>query len=156
MGDMTSSPIAGTDVTTAERLRFAATRLARILRQQSETGLTPTQLAALATVERIGPLPVGALAEAEQITAPTATKTIDKLHGAGYVDRVTDLSDRRVALVSITADGRALLADTRQRKTAWLATRLAELDEDETERLTAALDVLEHLTAPPPNPEQPT
>ena len=36
----------------AERLRFAVTRLARRMRQHTGTGLSPTQAAALATVER--------------------------------------------------------------------------------------------------------
>lgn len=152
MVDVTSSPATDTALT-AERLRFAATRLARRLRQHSGSGLTPTQLAALATIERRGPIPVGALADAEQISAPTATKAVDKLHAAGLVDRVTDPTDRRVSLVSVTSAGLDLLTETRQRKTAWLATRLAELSEDEIDRLTAALDVLEHLTTPNPTPD---
>jgi len=34
----------------------------------------------------------------------------------------------------------------RQRKTAWLAARLAGLDDEERRRLAAALDVLDALT----------
>lgn len=58
-----------------------------------------------------------------------------------------------MSLVSVTSAGLDLLTETRQRKTAWLATRLAELSEDEIDRLTAALDVLEHLTTPNPPPD---
>ena len=136
-------------VDTAARLRFAATRLARLLRQQSDSGLTPTQLAALATVARCGPLPIGTLAEEEQVAAPTATKIVDKLHAAGYLDRHPDPSDRRVTRVAVTDSGAALLADLRARRTAWLATRLADLPAEEVARLTDALEVLEHLTSPP-------
>ena len=133
----------------AERLRFAVTRLARRMRQHTGTGLSPTQAAALATVERKGPMPVGEVAEVEHISAPTATKTVDKLHDAGLVERRTDPNDRRVSLVSITAAGRELLTDVRQRKAAWLAEQLEGLEDDEVGRLTAALDVIEHLTRPP-------
>jgi DNA-binding MarR family transcriptional regulator len=152
---MTSAAEADTELT-AERLRFAVTRLARRLRQHAGTGLTPTQLATLATVERTGPVPIGAVAEAEQISAPTATKTVDKLHAAGLVDRITDPNDRRVSLVSVTDDGRDLLVDTRRRKAAWLAARIHALEPGEIATLAAALDVLEHLTTPnPPEPPEP-
>ncbi|QXC61496.1 MarR family transcriptional regulator [Aquihabitans sp. G128] len=137
---------------TAVRLRLSATRLARILRQQADIGLTPTQIAALATLHRCGPIPVGTLADEEQVSAPTATKTVERLHAAGLVSRVGDPTDRRVTLVSITAEGDALLADIRARKTAWLSTRLGELPAEELARLTDALDVLEHLTTPQKDP----
>lgn len=131
----------------AARLRLSATRLARILRRQSDAGLTPTQISALATLHRCGPIPVGTLADEEQVAAPTATKIVDKLHAAGLVGRVGDPTDRRITLVSLTADGRTLLADIRARKTAWLSIRLAQLPASELALLTDALEVLEHLTA---------
>lgn len=134
---------------TAARLRLSATRLARILRQQSDAGFSPTQLAALATIDRSGPLPIGALADIEQISAPTATKAVDKLHAAGCVERHPDPDDRRVTRVSLSPAGRKVLAQIRARKTAWLTTRLAELPASELALLTDALDVLDHLTSAP-------
>ncbi|HEX2577372.1 MAG TPA: MarR family transcriptional regulator [Aquihabitans sp.] len=136
----------------ADRLRLSATRLARILRQQADADLSPTMLSALATLARCGPVSVRTLADEEQVAAPTATKIVDRLHAAGLVTRVGDATDRRVTLVSLTADGEALLTDLRARKTAWLATRLAELPPEELGRLADALDVLEHLTSPPKDP----
>jgi len=132
----------------AASLRFSVTRLARLLRQQSDAGLTPTQLAALATADRCGPIPVGSLADEEQIGAPTATKIVEKLHAAGYVDRTPSPDDRRVTLVSTTPAGQALLADIRARKTAWLTTRVAELDDRERAALADAVAVFDHLTSP--------
>ena len=127
---------------------MAVTRLARILRRETHTGLTPTQVAALATLQRQGPVPVGMLADAEQISAPTATKVIDKLARAGLVERRTDPGDRRVSLVAVTASGHDLLATTRQHKTAWLSMRIAALDPADRARLLYAIEVLEHLVAP--------
>ncbi|MCU1356607.1 MAG: transcriptional regulator, MarR family [Acidimicrobiales bacterium] len=136
----------------ASHLRFSVTRLARLLRQQSDVGLSPTQLAALATIDRIGPMPIGTLAEVEQVAAPTATKAVEKLHAAGYVDRIADGDDRRVKRVAISPDGARLLATVRARKTAWLTTRLADLRADELATLADAVAILERLVAPPAAP----
>lgn len=144
-----STPTTTDAAETAARLRLSVTRLARLLRQQSDSRLTPTQISALATLQRCGPIPVGALADAEQIAAPTATKVVEKLHAAGLVQRQGDPGDRRVTLVSVTSDGDHLLDDVRARKTAWLATRLAELPPEDAGRLAVAVDVLERLTTPP-------
>lgn len=148
-----SSATATDDV--AGRLRFAVTRLARLLRQQSDVGLTLTQLTTLATIDRRGPLPIGALAEEEQVGAPTATKIVDKLHAAGYVERRNDDVDRRVRRVAISPRGEQLLRQIRARRTAWLSTRLADLSDTELHVLTEALAVLERLAAPPSIAERP-
>lgn len=138
----------------ADGLRLSVTRLARQMRQQSDTGMTPTQLAALATIERSGPMPIGALAEVEQIGAPTATKIVDKLEAAGHVARVPDPDDRRVTRVQITDDGHRFLRELRARKTAWLSTRLGALGPDDLAALEAAAAVLERLAAPPTPPPE--
>jgi DNA-binding MarR family transcriptional regulator len=134
----------------AARLRVSATRLARQLRQESDAGLSPSQLSALVSVDRFGPLTLGALAEHERVAPPSVTKVITKLEAAGYVQRRLDQSDRRVAWVSVTTAGGAHLARIRQRKNLWLAARLARLDDDQQRRLADALDVLDALTADTP------
>ena len=148
MTTMPTTEQTATESSTADRLRFSVTRLARLLRQQSDAALTPTQLAALATLHRCGPIPVGTLADLEQVAAPTATKVVEKLHGAGLVERLADPTDRRVSLVALTSAGEALLAEIRARKTAWLNTQLDDLSPGELSRLIDALEVLERLTAP--------
>jgi DNA-binding MarR family transcriptional regulator len=143
------SPPPTTDETAelAGRLRLAVTRLARQLRQTSDSDLSPTQASVLATVGGSGPLTLGELAELERVASPTITKVIGLLHEKGLVDKITDPSDRRFVRVRLTDDGDALLERTRARKTAWLARQLRGLSQDEVERLVAATDVLEHLTA---------
>ena len=130
----------------AARLRLSSTRLARQLRQQSDAGLSPSQLSALATIGLRGPLTLGALADHERVAPPTVTKAVAKLEAGGLVQRRLDPTDRRVARVSTTAKGDAALARLRQRKNVWLAARLAELDAGQRARLGAALDVLDALT----------
>ena len=94
------------------RLRMVVTRLARRLRQQGEAAASPTQLAALATIERDGPLTLGALAAIERVRPPTITAAVGRLEEQGLVHRRTDARDRRVARVEITAHGGRLLAQT--------------------------------------------
>lgn len=133
-------------VAMAAQLRLSATRLARLLRQQSDTGLSPSQLSALSAIHILGPVTLGALAEYERVAPPTITKAVTKLEADGLVERTTDPEDRRVARVATTKAGEAVLARIRQRKNVWLATRLAGLDPDDRARLGAALDVLDALT----------
>jgi len=134
----------------AARLRLSATRLARRLRQESDASLTPSQLSALACIERHGPLTLGSLAELERVAPPSITKVVTKLAAAGLVTRRHDEHDRRVVWMSVSTAGSNRLAKIRQRKNAWLASRLANLSDDQCRRLADALDVLDTLTADSP------
>src|SRR5438105_3631645 len=89
----------------ASRLRLSATRLARTLRREAGTGLSPSQLSVLATVDAHGPITLGTLASHERVAPPSITKVVTKLEAAGLVSRTPDPSDRRVARVNLTADG---------------------------------------------------
>jgi DNA-binding MarR family transcriptional regulator len=133
------------DIELAARLRLAITRTARRLRQESGTDLGPSQVAALATIERQGPLAPSELAERERIKRPTATRILARLAEAGLVVRIPDPSDGRSAIVSISPDGRALLRRLRQRKTAYLAKRLRELPDRDVQALARAAEVLEGI-----------
>src|SRR5215510_5794537 len=129
----------------AAQLRISATRLARLLRRQGDTGLSPSQLSALTSVENHGPMTLGALADHERVAPPTVTRVVGKLEELGLLVRRADPSDRRVARVSITDAGAALLGEVRQRKDVWLAARLAQLDETRRAQLADALEALDAL-----------
>lgn len=131
----------------AARLRLSATRLARRLRQEADTGFTPSQLSALATIHNHGPLTLGALADHERVAPPSITKVVAKLEAEGLVARAPDATDGRVSHVSATAAGRALIEDSRRRKTTWLTGRIRELDPADRARLADALDALDRLVS---------
>jgi len=133
----------------AGRLRLSATRLARQLRQEASTGLSPSQLSALAQIHGHGPLTLGALAEHERVAPPSITRVVSKLEGDGLVTRQPSPDDRRVVNVAVTPAGENLLDQTRRRKDAWLAARLSELGAHDRARLEGALDVLDALTTEP-------
>ena len=135
---------------TAARLRLSATRLARRLRREADTGFTPSQLSALTTIDHHGPLTLGELAERERVAPPSISKAIAKLEAEGLIKRTSDPDDRRVSRVATTAAGDALIAESRRRKTTWLATRIRDLDTEQQARLAAALDVLDELAGQEP------
>jgi DNA-binding MarR family transcriptional regulator len=129
----------------AARLRLAITRTARRLRQEAGSDLGPSQAAALAMIERHGPLAPSELAKRERIKRPTATRILGHLEGAGLVERVRDPEDGRSSILSITREGRALLRALRARKTAYLAQRLSDLDPGDVAALERAAEVLERM-----------
>jgi len=138
-------PRTATATATAARLRLVVTRLARRLRQHADATVSPTQLAALATIDRQGSLTLGELAGLEQVQPPTITAAVGRMEERGLVVRVRDLTDRRVARVEITAEGRRLLERSRSRKTAYLERRLEALTPDERATLDAAAAILERV-----------
>jgi DNA-binding MarR family transcriptional regulator len=129
----------------APRLRWAITRMARRLRQEAGVDLGPSQVAALATVERHGPLSPSELAAVERIKRPTATRIVRHLEEAGLVERVKDPEDGRASILTATAEGRALLRRLRERKTAYLASRLDKLSAEDRRTLERAADLLEEM-----------
>jgi DNA-binding MarR family transcriptional regulator len=129
----------------AGRLRLLVTRLARVLRHQGAESLVPTLSAALATINREGPLTLGDLAAREHVAPPSITKAVDKLERLGFVERRQDEIDRRVTRVQVTSEGHRHLAKNRSQRTVWLATRLRGLPAKDLEILAAAADVLERL-----------
>ncbi len=133
---------------TAARLRMAIVRTSRRLRQEAAGvagQLTPTAAAALATVERHGPLTPSELAEIERVKRPTATRTLGGLGEAGLVERAPDPEDGRSALVSVTAEGRERLRRLRGRKNAYLARRMRDLPDDDVAALARAAEILEGM-----------
>ena len=129
----------------AVRLRLAIARTARRLRQQAGEELSPSQVAALATIDRHGPLTPSELATRERIKRPTATRVIARLEESGLVGRTRDPEDGRSSLVAVTPAGRELLERVRTRKDAYLSRRLRELTPDERATLDRAAAILERL-----------
>ena len=130
---------------TAAKLRLSIVRTARRMRQEADAGLSPTLIAALATIERHGPLTPSELADAERVKRPTATRIAAGLEADDLIVRAPDPSDGRGALLSISPRGRALLRRLRRRKNAYLSRRLRELDDDDVEALERAAEVLERM-----------
>lgn len=132
----------------AAQLRTAIVRTARRLRQEAAaetSGLTPTSVAALATIERHGPMTPSEIADIERVKRPTITRTLGCLEREGLIDRAPDPEDRRSALVSVNGAGRERLRRLRKRKNAYLARRMRDLSDEEVETLERAAEILERM-----------
>jgi len=132
----------------AAHLRTAIVRTARRLRQEAAaetSGLTPTSVAALATIERHGPMTPSEIAEIERVKRPTITRTLRCLEREGLVDRTPDPADGRSSLVSVNRSGRERLRRLRGRKNAYLARRMRDLTEEEVETLERAAEILDRM-----------
>ena len=132
------------------RLRVALARLSRWLRRHELAGLTPTQLAALATIGKTGPMRLGDLAAAEGIAPSTLTRLVTALEDSGYVRRLADPSDARASTLSITPHGQDALQRIRAETTLMLTASLDLLTPDQRSALAAALPVLERLAEAQP------
>lgn len=130
----------------ASELRLAVHRLSRRLRRERAVGtLMAGQVSALATLDSHGALSPSALADHERVQPPSMTRIISRLEELGLVARAPHQTDRRQFVLTLTADGRATVAEERRRKEAWLASVLATLSDDELAALAAAIPVIERL-----------
>ena len=136
------------DTELASSLRLAVMRLARRMRaERADTSLTLSQLAALATLERHGPMTPRELAAAERVQPPSLTRLAASLEAAALITRTAHPSDGRQVLLAASPNGVALVREDRRRREAWLSCRLAELTPDDRADLARAAVVLERLAA---------
>jgi DNA-binding MarR family transcriptional regulator len=130
----------------ADRLHSAAIHLLRRLRVEDKAiGLTGPRASALSVIGFRGPIAMGALADAEQVRAPTMTRLVTNLEKAGLVRRVSDPDDGRVQLVEATAAGRRLLNKGRARRVERLRGGIAHLDGEDQRVLARAAELMEGL-----------
>lgn len=134
--------------TLAADLRVAIGRTARRIRtEKSDLDLSDTQLSVLFLLDRGGATTPGELAEHERVQPPSMTKVINALADRGLVQRSDHPDDRRQVLVGVTEAGRSEVRETRRRRDAWLARRLADLTPDERATLAAAGTLLSRIAA---------
>lgn len=125
-------------------LRLACQRIARRVRYESTPfSVAPHQLAVLARLED-GPLPPGEIADLERVSAPSMTRTVNRLVDEGYAERTKHPTDGRVVLIGLTETGRSLIDEARHRQDLWVTSRLRQLSEAD---VAVVPDVVRILTS---------
>jgi DNA-binding MarR family transcriptional regulator len=129
---------------TANALHSAALRLLRRARaaDTATMDLDGPRASALSVLVFGGPMPIGQLAAAEQVSPPAITKTVTALEAAGLVQRRPSPADRRIVLVQATAKGRALLERGRAARVAAVAALLTPCSPAELRALSRAAALL--------------
>ncbi len=133
------------DERAVSRLRLAVLRVARRIRQDARTELTPSQQSIVVMLDRYGPMSPGELASREAVRPPSITRTVQALEAAGMLHREGPEPGSRRVVIDLTDDGRMAAIEIHRRRDAWLTQRLGHLSEDEVAALRAAVPVLERL-----------
>lgn len=133
--------------TLAIELRTAVMRTSRRLRVEA-TGdvITPGQYTVLAQLHGSGPTTLRELAAREHVQAPSMTRIVNALADQGFVSRAANPDDGRQVRVDITDGGRAVLAEARNQRTAWLAQRVAGLSEEDRQILSRAAHIMQEMS----------
>lgn len=127
----------------ANDLSLAVVRLARQLRfRRPDSPVSLTQLSALATLAKDGPMTPGALATRERVRPPSMTRVIASLVELGLVERSSHPDDRRQVLVAVSPAGEELFEAERRAGMEWLQGRLEKLKQDDRATLLAAADLM--------------
>lgn len=125
------------------RLAIALLRGVRV--EDAASGIGAAPLSALSVLVFAGPLPLGALAAAEGVRAPTMSRLVDVLERDGLARRRPDPRDARSVHVEPTPRGRAVILAGRARRLKRMGGGAATLTATERRRLAAALPALERL-----------
>jgi DNA-binding MarR family transcriptional regulator len=128
---------------TANVVHSAALRLLRRARTaDAGMDLDGPRASLLSVLVFGGSVPIGRLAEIEQVTPPAVTKMVAALEQAGLVERVRSDSDRRVVEVGATAAGRALLESGRAARVRVVAGLLRGVSERDRGTLHRAATII--------------
>jgi DNA-binding MarR family transcriptional regulator len=119
----------------------------RLRQEKSSDAITAGQYSVLAVLDHRGPMTPRELAEHEQVQPPSMTRTVNALVEAGLVTRADHPEDGRQVLVAVTEAGANEVRETRRRRDAWLAKRLADLPAEDRQTLARAAEILMQVVA---------
>jgi DNA-binding MarR family transcriptional regulator len=122
----------------------------RILRSHTASEeVSAPQFSVLAYLQRAGESTPGALAEFEHVSPPVMTRILGRLEHAGLLRRAAHPGDGRQVQVTLTEDGEQLVLAGRERRHAWLRSRIDDATPAQRRALWEASGVLREILIPP-------
>ena len=106
--------------------------------------VTLTQYRTLVVLASRGPQSLASLAEAIDVTPPTATRMCDRLIRKGLILRRHERGDRRLIRLSLAAKGRTLVDAVTERRRAEITDLVTAIPRDQQ---TALVDSLQRLAS---------
>ncbi len=130
-------------------------------RRWQHGALSLVHLNVLTLLEAEGPLSMGRLAEALDVSVASTTGIVARMTARGVIERRHDADDRRVVLVHLTPRGTRVFQNLEQHHRQRLARLLDQLSEDEMTGFLVGLRAMRAARArmpdnEPPPPEDPS
>ena len=128
----------------AEALPQRASALSRIFLTRTSICVSRTEVGVLRILSA-GPRRITELACIERVTQPAITLLVNRLAERGWVERVSDPTDGRAVLVSLTSSGADAFAQLRQEYRQMLHTEMAMLCDEDVDTLARSVEILDEL-----------
>ena len=131
----------------APRLMTVLTRCHRVVSQIAErsiadTGLVPTDFAALEALKHKGPLTITEIQAKVLLASGSMTAAVDRLERKGLVIRTSTPKDRRARVIQLTPEGRRVVDIAFQKHAADLEKVMSVLNRGEKQQLYELLKKL--------------
>jgi len=145
--DPSSVPVSSNFGATSRSLPIALLRareriMVPIREMLQQSGISEQQWRILRVLDEADGMEQTAIAHAACLQLPSLTRILKSMEADGLVARKTDEADRRRTVVTITAEGRSLIARHRARNAEIFVTIEAEFGR---EKLDLLLDLLDEL-----------
>lgn len=132
----------------SEPLHRCAIHLLRQLSAVDEqSGLSRARLSALSVIVFAGPLTLGELAKAEQVSAPTMSKLVQALKDDGLVTFKPSPLDSRQKIIQANKKGKSVMLKARDARLSLLDKKLQSLPKTQQQILQKAVVCLEQALA---------
>jgi len=120
-----------------------------LLRQLSavdkQSGLSSARLSALSVIAFAGPLSLGELAGAEQVSAPTMTKLVQALVDSKLISVTPSKKDSRQKIIRATNKGTNLMLKARDARLTLLDNKLKTLNQIQLSELAKSVKYIETI-----------
>jgi len=130
-------------------LVLTAGRFVRAVTRHTSSDVPTATLRLLSQLDELGPVTVGALAQADRCSQPTMSAAVQYLCDRGWGAKTPNPADARSTLVDLTAPGRAVLEEARRERAAVVADRLRADPHHDERDLATAVAVLRGLLHQP-------
>lgn len=104
--------------------------------------ITSPQFIALQWLLEEGDLTIGELSNKNGLAFSTTTDLVDRMEKNNLVERVRDMSDRRVVRIHVLEKGNKIIHEVIKKRQEYLGEVLTEFTNDETETLNKLLTAL--------------
>ncbi len=128
----------------AEALPQRAAALSRLFLTRTSICVSRTEVGVMRILTG-GPRRITELASEERVSQPAITLLVNRLAERGWLERVSDPSDGRAVLVSLTAAGHDAFARLRAEYRAMLHEEMATLDDTDVAALARSVEILDGL-----------